>query len=109
MDFTGLIEPHPPSVQGARIKVRDASCFLDCANYSNGRLAIKAYLANHEPWGVLTVNLPDDPLEPGEFFVKHWGGNEPLVEAALACGLFIDTGKRVETGYVHAHVWRMAK
>ena len=64
-------------------------------------------LADGRPWGKLTVNLPDDPLEPGEFHVRSWDEGAELAAAAMATGLFLDTGKRVPTGWVQASVWRI--
>ena len=58
---------------------------------------------------VLSVNLPDCVLEPGEFGVKIWSENEIIAREALASGLFMDTGKRIRTGYVTAPVWKFAK
>lgn len=55
-----------------------------------------------------TVNLPDEHLEPGEFFVKTWSENEPLIPSIRNSGIFIDTGKRVPTGFVMAEVWKFS-
>jgi hypothetical protein len=49
-------------------------------------------VAQGEPFTRLTVNIPDEPLEPGEFFVKTWGENEPYIQEIRDSGLFIDTG-----------------
>ena len=56
---------------------------------------------------MLTTNLVNDSLEPGEFFVKTWSENEELAPACMASGHFIDTGKRVPTGWCEAQVWRL--
>jgi len=58
------------------------------------------------PLGMLTVNLSEEELSDGEFFVKTWGENEEISVEALASRLFIDTGRRVKTGWVKAQVWR---
>ena len=58
---------------------------------------------------VLTVNLPERDLEPGEFFVKTWSENEQIAADCLASGFFVDTGKRVPTGWVEAQVWKFNK
>lgn len=59
-----------------------------------------------EHWATVTVNLSDDPLEPGEFFVKDWGGNEPIIEALEDAGWLVPTGRAVPTGHVYAKVMR---
>lgn len=75
--------------------------------YGNGRLAIQLVNAEtEEPIGKLTVNLPGEELGGGEFFVKTWSENEGIAAAALASGVFEDTGRRVPTGHVEAQVWR---
>lgn len=87
--------------------------FLDF--YDNGRFAINLY--DHDnfdpfeeaPYHILTVNLPDFPLEPNEFCVKTWREGEDVARAALASGLFMDTGRRVATGFVEAQVWRFQR
>lgn len=59
--------------------------------------------------GTLSVNLVDEELGDGEFFVKTWSENEALIEPALASGLFEDTGRRIMTGHAdscEAQVWR---
>lgn len=60
-----------------------------------------------EPWATVTVNLPDDPLDAGEFFVKDWGGNEPIVEALEDAGWLVPTGRAVPTGHVYAKIMRL--
>lgn len=75
--------------------------------YGNDRVAIQLMDAEtEEPIGKLTVNLPEEELAEGEFFVKTWSENKGIAAAALASGLFEDTGRRVATGRVEAQVWR---
>jgi|SRR5579862_1416045 len=64
-----------------------------------------------EPIATLTVNLPNNNkmLNKGEFFVKTWSENEMIANDALKSGLFVDTGRRVETGYVEAQIWKFAE
>lgn len=79
--------------------------------YSDGNLAIEAVSAEDgERYGVLTVNLPQsaDLGQNGEFAVKTWNENAPMREPALASGLFVDTGRRIRTGWTEAEIWRLA-
>jgi len=75
---------------------------------NNGRVAL---ILNDAETGeqvtVLTVNLPDATLEEGEFAVKDWTENKSIARDALASGYFVDTGKRIATGFVQAPVWRL--
>jgi hypothetical protein len=76
--------------------------------YWYGGIAIKLHAQDGEPFLTLTTNLPETPtLPPGEFAVKVWSENEPHIADILAAGLFEDTGKRIPTGFVEAHVWRL--
>lgn len=61
----------------------------------------------NESVACLTVNIPQVFLEPGEILVKTWAENEQVAKVALTTGLFEDTGKRVQVGYVEAQVWRI--
>ena len=71
------------------------------------RIAIQLR-AGGEPLAILTINLPDEPLNPSEMFVKTWSENAEIAAEALESGLFVDTGKRVPTGFVEAQIWKFA-
>jgi hypothetical protein len=82
-------------------------CNLVVRNYSNQRTAI-SLIDSHDgsAIGTLTVNLPDEPLNEGEFFVKTWSENSGIAQDCLNSGLFINTGRIVKTGWVEAQVWK---
>ena len=74
----------------------------------NNRLAL---ILNHvdsgELWCVLTVNMPNDSLEEGEFFVKTWSENADTTTALIEqTNLFENTGRIVPAGYANACVWK---
>jgi hypothetical protein len=73
---------------------------------NNSRLAIKLESLRGNI-GILTVNLPGEHLEEGEFFVKTWSENVELSKASFDTGLFINTGKRIPTGFVEAQIWKL--
>jgi hypothetical protein len=79
------------------------------STYMNGRLALFLEAPGHELFATLTVNLPDEHLDEGEFFVKTWSENRPLAVFALSSGLFEDTGRRVQSGLVQVPVWRFTE
>lgn len=60
-------------------------------------------------WATLTVCLgvPKGTLEEDEFIVKTWGENQETSDKLLKDGLFIDTAKRIPTGYVVASIWKL--
>jgi len=75
--------------------------------YGNARTAL-CFNEQGEPFGVATVNMPDQHLNPGEVFIKDWSENEPLVQAMLAAGWIELTGREVLSGYVAPKVARFA-
>ncbi len=46
-------------------------------------------------------------MEKDGILVKTWSENEAFAKAALATGLFEDTGKRFPTGFVEAQIWKL--
>lgn len=83
-------------------------CVFDVRCYENGRPALRLLSAlDGEPFGTLTVNIPEASVLSGEIIVKTWSENEAMAAAALASGLFRDTGRRIHTGFVQAQVWEV--
>lgn len=83
---------------------------LQKARYSNYRLAIQLiHIVSGELWATLTINLPEDELDEGEFFVQAWGENKDTAHALLTqTDLFVDTFRTVPTEFVEADVWKFA-
>ena len=76
------------------------------STYKGGRKAIYL-MAGGLLFATLTVNLPAEPLEEGEFFVKNWSENEEIAPWILEnTEFFEDTGVAVVTGFVRAPIWR---
>lgn len=100
---------------------------LHCIGHVSSPYGYDAILVGRYPMGgAIAIQLFDDgnPSEPlatfstnlapcgtaladDEFCVKTWSENEVLVAPMLATGLFEDTGRRVQSGYVVAPVWRI--
>lgn len=92
--------------------------------YSNGRTGIDIVSVGRiggsdpdgpypgETWGSLTVNLDDDPLGPGEVFVKlpqrYDFSSSKIIRAVESLGLFDRTGRFANSGFVtdYAEAWR---
>jgi len=98
-------------LDGKKLCVDGYPTTIHLDKYSEGgRLAIILICDDDgEEYGTLTVNMPEVPLDPGEIIIKTWSENEQMAKAALMSGLFRDTGKRVPTGFVQAHIWRIEK
>jgi len=88
-----------------KIKTRYGDMDVDIALYKTGGTAV-ILNQDGQRFATLSVNFPEVELEEGEFAVKTWSENEQIAEDALASGLFINTGKRIRSGYVEASVWR---
>lgn len=92
------------------VKTKYGNAEIVKTHYYDGNKAIQ--LIDEEdgsPIATLTVNLPEysSVLLEEEFFVKGWGENYQIIEDCRESGYFIDTGKRVKTGFVTAEVWTL--
>lgn len=76
-----------------RTPVVRAVCVVDCG-----------------PYAILSVAIEGaaEQLKPGEYVIKAWSENEPTARAVLEAGIFVDTGKRIRSGFVEAQIWRLA-
>jgi len=88
-----------------KIKTRYGGMDVEVTTYKTGGTAV-ILNQDGQRFATLSVYFPEVKLEEGEFAVKTWSENEEIAEDALASGLFIDTGKRIRSGYVEASVWR---
>lgn len=76
--------------------------------YACGQKAIS--LITHEdgypePWGTLTVAIPQVTIRPGEIIVKNWSENEEWADAVARKLGYIKTTRYVRTGFVEAFIW----
>jgi len=90
-----------------KIKTRYGGMDVEVTTYKTGGTAV-ILTQDGQRFATLSVNFPfpEVELEEGEFAVKTWSENEQVAADCLASGLFIDTGKRIKSGYVEASVWR---
>lgn len=62
--------------------------------YDNGRAALQLIDADDgEPVATATTNLPDEPLEEGEAFVKDYSENRGMLDWLVKNGLAVPTGR----------------
>jgi hypothetical protein len=85
-------------------------CRLHWDRYADGgRPALMLATLEGEPMATVTINVPEEPLAPGEVFINHdcvAMGHWPALEAS---GVFADTGRRVGAGFVSLVVARVLK
>lgn len=76
---------------------------------SNGALGVSLASPEGEPIGVLSVNLDGSQhaLKHGEFYLKQYGENAVLADAAMRSGLFQLLPGAVATGYVEIPVAKL--
>jgi hypothetical protein len=75
---------------------------------TGGRMALKVVSETGEPYGVLTVNLPERELSDDELFVKTYDENARIAAAVLKLGIFEETKMSVRIGFADVSVWRIA-
>lgn len=75
--------------------------------YGNGRLAVELWTGEGLFTG-LTVNMPNEPLEPGEVHAKNWSENTLVYHHLINVGWIFPTTKSVPSGFVHVPVVRLA-
>jgi hypothetical protein len=63
----------------------------------------------NEHYTVLTVNIRPNDCKSDEIIVKMYSENEHLRAPLLTLGLFEDTGKRIESGFVQCEIWRLTE
>ena len=90
------------------VKFKDWECGLEFSKYQNGRIAILLVdTTDGSPVTTASVNLPDEPLNDGEVFIKDWSENQGVLAALVAAGIVEDTGRTVRTGFVQANIVRI--
>lgn len=75
--------------------------------YRAGGIALQL-MDDEGPYATFTYCLPGTVLAAGEFLAKTGAENESLRQPMLDTGLFVDTGRRVESGFIEIEVWKMA-
>ena len=51
--------------------------------------------------------MPNESIGPQEIFVRTTEENEHFAKAAMQTGLFEDTGKKVQSGWIKISVWKL--
>ena len=88
-----------------KIKTRYGGMDVEVTTYKTGGTAV-ILNQDGQRFATLSVNFSEVKLEHNEFAVKTWSENEEIAADCLSSGLFVDTGKRIQSGYVEASVWR---
>lgn len=70
-------------------------------------LWFKGQLPFWEPYTDLTKNVRPNECLPDEVIVKSYEENEHLRDQLLALGYFLDTGKRIQSGFAELEIWQL--
>ena len=78
------------------------------SRYPNNRLALLLRDTDTgEPIGMLTRNLPNNPLRSDEVILKNYSENEGCVEALIEAGIVEKAHRWVMSGYMQLPVCRL--
>ena len=93
--------------------IGSAKTELRKGTYSGDRIALRLISVDDQtPFATLTVDIPEHNylLGEGEFFIKIWSENAPVIKALRGENtVFINTGRKVEIGMnVTAEIWKFA-
>jgi len=76
---------------------------------AGGAIAVQLFTDEGEPLSTFSTNLVPygATVEVDEFAVKAWAENEQFIQPMMDTGLFEDTGKRVQSNFAMAPIWRL--
>jgi len=76
-------------------------------HYQDGKLAVQLE-ERGELYATVSANVPI-PLADGEFAFKNYSENEGFLEQLIAAGLVVETGRWVQSGFVHMPICRLTQ
>ena len=73
--------------------------------YANGNLAVQL-MQEGEPYATLSTNVEGVTMDSDCFIAKNYSENEGLLDQFVESGLFEDTGRRVDSGFVCIPIYK---
>jgi hypothetical protein len=89
------------------IVVDDEQISIMQDEFKAGGIALQLLDSDGLPYTRFSECIPGTPLADGEFLARTRAENESLRQPMLDTGLFVDTGRRVESGFIETEVWKM--
>ena len=83
-------------------------CSIVMGQYRNGRLAIKLITKYEEPMGTSTLNIPEEPLNEDEVFIRDSEENEGMVKALLDAGVITEIIGYAQSGFIKVPKCKLA-
>ena len=74
--------------------------------YTDGNAALVIEDMDGQPYGKLSVNVPEIPLGKNEYIIKNYSENIELAANIYKQGWFDDSGIRVKSGFVEMPIWK---
>lgn len=76
---------------------------------ADGAKGILAKCTSGEPWGKLTVNLPDAPILPENHYYIKTGSENSWVKQLIKLGYFKETGGTYSNGFAIIQIWEITE
>ena len=73
--------------------------------YTNGNLAVQL-MQEGEPYATLSTNVEGVTMDNDCFIAKNYSENEGLLDQFVESGLFEDTGRKVDSGFVCIPIYK---
>jgi hypothetical protein len=90
------------------IRFLNEDCRLVRDTYkANDGVALLLVCEDGSPMATATVCLPEYQLEVGEIVIKDYGENAGMLDALVKAGVVSDTGRTVQTGWVHSPICKL--
>ena len=97
-----------PKIGSAVVAGTPVDFYREQYGMSPFNLAVTADCDDGAPWATVSVNIVGMTMDPDEFVVNH--NILHYAKDLLATGLFEDTGKRANYGFIrNCPVWRIKK
>lgn len=109
------IDPRSPLLSAARdisgqaVRLGDEVVYIDATEVyrDNKTPGVRLITVDGEPFLRLSVWADFEPPAPLSIWVKTYSENEPYRDDLLASGFFVDTGARLESGFVFLEGWQL--
>jgi len=75
--------------------------------YADGNTCLRAISEEGEPYGVLSVNIPESPVHEDFVWLKTWSENEGVLEALIESNLVEKLPVTHPCGYANARLVKL--
>lgn len=84
-----------------KIQFKGWKCYLDIAQYNNGRIAIQLFdCSDNCPVAKATVNLPDVKIPENSVIIKNYSENEGIAEVLMEAKIIGENLGDIRSGHI---------